>query len=93
MKCLGCSDQGLAHKIMWPLAGVFPMTDVRLELEGNWERENDNEGVLLDGRAWTECLGDVTSLVFEARGAGAVMIMWDKLGNTLQIIFSVFSWV
>lgn len=69
------------------------MTDVRLGLEGNWERENDNEGVLLDGRAWTECLGDVTSLVFEAGGAGAVMIMWDKLGDTLQIVFSVFSWV
>lgn len=60
-------------------------------MEGNWER--DNEDVLLDGGAWTECLSDVTGLVFEAGGTGAVMVMWDKVGNTLQIVFSVFSWL
>lgn len=41
------------------------LTDVRLGLEGSWEREKDNEGVLLGGVAWIESLGDGTSLVFE----------------------------
>lgn len=49
---LGSSDQGLAHKSRaQPFAGIFPLADVRLGLEGSWERERDNEAALLDGVA------------------------------------------
>lgn len=62
------------------------MTDVRLRLEGSWERERDNEGVLLDGVAWTEGLGDVTGLVFETEVSEAGMGMWDEMENALKIV-------
>lgn len=62
------------------------MTDVRLRLEGSWERERDNEGVLLDGVAWTEGLGDVSGLVFETGVTEAGMGMWDEMENALKIV-------
>lgn len=69
------------------------MTDVGLGLESSWERERDNEGVLLDGVAWTDCLGALTSLVFQIGVTEALMVMWDEVENSLKILFLVFSWI
>lgn len=69
------------------------MADVGLGLESSWERERDNEGVLLDGVAWTDCLGAVTGLVFQIGVTEALMVIWDKVENSLKIVLLVFSWV